>query len=211
MKRCAVCGVYRCREGAADAPDFCPQTSDRQILEESLAQYTDENSRIARVAAMVEAEGYGAWPRVREIMEFAHRLDYQTIGLAFCVGLREEARLFARILENNGFTVYSAICKAGSVDKKEIGVINQLNPGKFEAMCNPIAQAALLDDAGSQLNVILGLCVGHDTLFLKHSKAPATVLAVKDRVLAHNPLGALYAGHYYGKKLNNIFSDRENK
>jgi uncharacterized metal-binding protein len=42
------------------------------------------------------------------------------------------------------------------------------------------------------LNILLGLCVGDDTLFIKHSKAPVTVLAVKDRVLAHNPLGALY-------------------
>jgi uncharacterized metal-binding protein len=50
----------------------------------------------------------------------------------------------------------------------------------------------LSDEAQMLTNVLLGLCVGDDTLFIKHSKAPVTVLAVKDRVLAHNPLGVLY-------------------
>ena len=36
--------------------------------------------------------------------------------------------------------------------------------------------------------------MGHDILFTKHSKAPVTTLAVKDRVLTHNPLGAKGCG-----------------
>lgn len=48
---------------------------------------------------------------------------------------------------------------------------------------------------------MLGLCVGHDTLFMKYAKAPMTVLAVKDRVTGHNPLAAVYlAQGYYNKK-----------
>lgn len=203
MSICASCKVYRCREGKENAPSFCPSVTETEILDEALAQYKDEDREIARVAAVVEAAGYGQWPRVREIMEFAARLGYKRIGLAFCIGLREEARVFARLLESNGFEVYSAICKTGSVPKEDVGVKpeEKLQPEAFEAMCNPVAQAALLDAAGCQLNVIMGLCVGHDTLFIRHSKAPVTVLAVKDRVLAHNPLGAIYAGHYYHKKL----------
>jgi uncharacterized metal-binding protein len=193
-----------CRTESKNLPDNCPGLVDTELLTTSYGLYTEEDREIAKIAAQVEAEGYGGWPRVREIMEFAHRLNYSTIGLAFCVGLRAEARMFAEILESNGFTVHSAICKTGSVNKKDIGVTNQVNPDKFEPMCNPIAQAALLDDAGCQLSVILGLCVGHDTLFLKHAKAPVTVLAVKDRVLAHNPLGVLYTSHYYSKKLKGI-------
>jgi len=69
-------------------------------------------------------------------------------------------------------------------------------------MCNPIGQARRLEKAETQLNVMLGLCVGHDSLFLRHSHAPVTVLAVKDRVLGHNPLAAVYtADGYYDKKL----------
>ena len=41
-------------------------------------------------------------------------------------------------------------------------------------------------------NIVIGLCVGHDTLFLRHSKVPTTVMIVKDRVLQHNPVAALY-------------------
>ena len=68
----------------------------------------------------------------------------------------------------------------------------------MDTMCNPILQALIVNDARTQLNVLLGLCVGHDSLFLRYAKAPATVLAVKDRVTGHNPLAAIYtSGSYY--------------
>lgn len=67
-------------------------------------------------------------------------------------------------------------------------------------MCNPIGQAKLLNQSGTQLNILLGLCVGHDSLFLKYSEAPVTVFAVKDRVLGHNPLAAIYMAEGYYKK-----------
>ncbi len=53
----------------------------------------------------------------------------------------------------------------------------------------------MLDAAGTQLNVVIGLCVGHDRLFFMHSQAPTTVLVAKDRVLGHNPVAALYNSH----------------
>ena len=69
------------------------------------------------------------------------------------------------------------------------------------AMCNPIAQAELMNEANTELNVVLGLCVGHDSLFYKHSNAPVTTLVAKDRVLAHNPCAALYQADAYYKRL----------
>ena len=78
----------------------------------------------------------------------------------------------------------------------------KIHPGRFEAMCNPVAQAMLLDSAGSQFNIVFGLCVGHDSLFYKASKAPVTTLVAKDRVLAHNPITAIYTHQsYYHRKL----------
>ena len=77
-----------------------------------------------------------------------------------------------------------------------------MHPGQYEVMCNPVGQAALLAEAGTEFNVVMGLCVGHDSLFLMHSKAPATVLVVKDRVLGHNPVAALYTSHSYYRRLN---------
>jgi uncharacterized metal-binding protein len=44
------------------------------------------------------------------------------------------------------------------------------------------------------------LCIGHDILFQKYSKAPTTTFIVKDRVLSHNTAGAIYT-KYYLKKL----------
>ncbi|NLY70124.1 MAG: DUF1847 domain-containing protein, partial [Clostridiales bacterium] len=69
----------------------------------------------------------------------------------------------------------------------------------FEPMCNPIGQAYFLNKEETDFNIVFGLCVGHDSLFIKYSNAPVTVLAVKDRVLAHNPLGALYLSESYYK------------
>jgi uncharacterized metal-binding protein len=47
----------------------------------------------------------------------------------------------------------------------------------------------------------MGLCVGHDSLFLKYSNALCTVLAAKDRLLGHNPLAAIYTIESYYRSL----------
>jgi uncharacterized metal-binding protein len=68
-------------------------------------------------------------------------------------------------------------------------------------MCNPVFQAKLLNQAATQFNILLGLCVGHDSLFFQYAQAPTTVLAVKDRVTGHNPLAAVYLADTYYKRL----------
>ena len=70
-----------------------------------------------------------------------------------------------------------------------------------EACCNPIARALILDAEGCGLNVLVGLCVGHDSLFIKHAKALTTVLVAKDRVTGHNPAAALYTLNSYYSRL----------
>ena len=67
-------------------------------------------------------------------------------------------------------------------------------------MCNPLGQATVLNNEGTELNIILGLCIGHDILFNQYSAAPVTTLAVKDRVLTHNPLGAVYSKYYLKRR-----------
>ena len=73
----------------------------------------------------------------------------------------------------------------------------KVRKGLFEPICNPIAQARLLNNAKTDLNLVVGLCIGHDILFLKNAQAPSTVLIVKDRVLGHNPAAAIYLSHSY--------------
>ena len=134
-------------------------------------------------------------------MTFARKMGYRRIGIANCIGLQSEARIFARILRENGFEAYSVICKVGGKAKSSMGIPKQCEE-IGAAMCNPILQARLLNQARTDMNVVIGLCVGHDSLFYKYSDAYATTLVTKDRVTGHNPVAVLYtSGSYYGKKL----------
>ncbi len=86
------------------------------------------------------------------------------------------------------------LCKAGRTPEGELGLKEEhrIFQEKQESMCNPIYQAKLLNHEKTDFNILLGLCVGHDSLFFKFAEAPTTVLAVKDRVTGHNPLAAIY-------------------
>lgn len=204
MLNCAECGVYSCRTGALNKlPKNCPIEINKKIYDEALSFYRDSEGMLACNSARVEAGGYGVWPRVREIMEFAGRSGFKKLGLAFCVGLRQEAQAVSRIFKENGFDVASVMCKTGARPKEELGLSEEekVRPGQFEPMCNPVAQALLLNQEQTDLNVLLGLCVGHDSIFIKYSAAPLTVLAVKDRVTGHNPLAAIYASHYFQSRI----------
>jgi len=204
--RCALCGVRACSQepGATPYPSFCPMAGDTDALRDARTEYEDEETRaLAQAAARTEAAGYCKEPRVEEIMNFARRLGVDRLGIASCVGLIREARLFQEILEANGFRVSSVCCKVGSIPKEEVGLVDseKIHPGQFEALCNPIGQAKLLNQAGTGLNIVVGLCVGHDSLFFRYSEAPVTVLVAKDRVTGHNPAAVLYTSHSYYRRL----------
>lgn len=204
MYECSDCGSSACCAGEGGPfPGNCPTRDlDRDDL---LRAYRDEgDGELARQAARVEAAGYCRLTRIEEIMDFARRCGYSRLGLAHCIGLRTEAGIVKRIFEANGLKTEAVACKAGAMPKEALGLsdADKVEPGEFESMCNPIGQARFLSEAGTDLNVLLGLCVGHDSLFFKHSVAPVTVLAAKDRVLGHNPLAAIYqADGYYHDRL----------
>ncbi len=122
-------------------------------------------------------------------MLFAREAGFKRLGLAFCIGLAEEARVIDEILAKE-FEIVSVCCKLSGVNKRTFG-LEQIDPNREEVMCNPAGQADILNRAGTELNIICGLCVGHDAIFSLRSDAPATTLVVKDRVLAHNPVGAI--------------------
>ena len=115
--------------------------------------------------------------------------------------LSKEAKVVDSLLCRAGLEVVSVICKTGGADKTVCGISdeNKIKPGQFEPMCNPIAQAMLLNEQHTQFNIALGLCVGHDSMFYKYSNALVTTLIAKDRVLAHNPAAALYCSEGYFK------------
>jgi uncharacterized metal-binding protein len=204
---CASCGLRACEAvpGTKENPAYCPMTLHPEELREVERAYRESGTlqRLALEAARTEAAGYCRSTRVQEIMDFAGRLGARKIGVAHCIGLMREARIAAEIFSGHGFEVHTVCCKVGAIDKENLGLKDEekVHPGRFEAACNPVAQAALLAAAGTQLNVVIGLCVGHDSLFFMHSKAPVTVLVAKDRVLGHNPVAALYTSHSYYRRL----------
>ncbi len=179
--RCARCDEKEC----ADGKDCFG------ALETHLGLYRDATiAEVHRAASAIEARPYGRETRLAETILFAHELGVRRIGLAFCVGLSEEARVVDDILRKH-FDVVSVCCKACGIDKADLD-LEQIEAGRRESICNAAGQAELLNRAGSELNVLCGLCVGHDSVFSAASEAPVTTLVAKDRVLAHNPAGAIY-------------------
>jgi uncharacterized metal-binding protein len=213
---CASCTVIREKKACMNLEGIgtkgCPTLigkADRQKAQEEYRK--KEVAEFARQATIQEGECYAGRdkkpyvmhpvkPRMQEICEFAHKMGYSRLGLAFCGGLATEAAVVDQILKNHGFETVSVVCKAGAVPKEEIGVRDdeKIHTGEHESMCNPVLQAMLLNKAGTHFNIVLGLCVGHDSLFFKYAEAPSTVLAAKDRVTGHNPLACIYTSGTYG-------------
>ena len=204
---CAICAVKACNvePGTKTPPPFCPMLAEPEVLEEVERAYMEQEDlrKMARESARTEADGYCKRTRIEEIMDFARRIGAHKLGIAHCIGLMEEAKLAREIFMAGGFEVYTVCCKVGSIDKESLGLKDEekVTPGQYEPTCSPVGQAAILAQAGTQLNVVIGLCVGHDSLFFMHSQAPTTVLVAKDRVLGHNPVAALYTSHSYYRRL----------
>ena len=201
---CVDCAVRNCQYKDRMYPDFCLTTElTEDQVEEVLNLYKEPDNKKAMIAAAeVESEGYLRDCRVEEVIRFAKKLNAEKLGIATCVGLLRESKILAKILRNHGFEVYGVACKVGGIEKTAVGIDKKCEEiGK--SMCNPIMQARLLNKAQTDLNLVMGLCVGHDSLFYKYSEALATTVVTKDRVLGHNPAAALYTAEgYYSKLLN---------
>lgn len=227
--QCAFCpvkdGEKACQIPEGKGPDFCPTLHSRPLLERSLARLSDPGlGNFARQASIQEAECYSGRakspftvhpvkPRLEEIIEFSRRSGYRRLGLAFCEGLKREAKTTALILSRAGFEVVSVMCCVGGIPKERLGLTEdqKIRRDSFEPMCNPLAQAEILNEADTEFNILLGLCVGHDSLFLKQSKAYCTVFAVKDRVLGHNPLALIYTAESYYRRFLDPREGEENR
>ena len=213
---CAKCPGPVCN---STHPEQGPVNCPRKIMSEAIEKATEkcfspEFREFAIKASVQEGSGYLRLPhspinpspvksRLEEIMEFAGRMGYKRLGVAYCGGVQFEASMLIPILENRGFEVVSVQCKCGSVPKEDLGLndIEKVSPGHFEAMCHPIAQAEILNASNTEFNIVVCLCVGHDSLFLKNSEAPCTVLAAKDRVYGHAPLMAVYQSKSYHRRV----------
>jgi len=216
---CARCPIEArdrlCQKEDGKSPKYCPTMNNQESISKALTELKKPDVlEFARQASIQEGEGYGdkelgyerikpIKPRIMETIEFAQKMSFQRLGFVFCIGLREEAKVVEKLFASEGFEVVSAVCKLGRTPKESIGIQDdqKIRIGSFESMCNPVAQAFVLNDEQTEFNIVMGLCVGHDSLFLKYSDAPCTVLAAKDRLLGHNPLAAVYTIDSYYRSL----------
>ena len=209
---CHKCNsISHCAVGRASKTlDNCPMKVSPEIYKEARQIYETNEfiKKSTNVASIVEAQGYIRWPRLKDTVEYAKGMGYKKLGLVFCVGLLKEAERVAEILRKYGFKVVGVCCKTGSFKKADMGV-----PEEYIMMsktcyrigwitCNPVSQALLVNKAETEMNIICGLCVGHDINFTQLSKAPVTTLIAKDRSAPHNPAAALYS--HYGNEFFTI-------
>jgi len=217
---CTKCPIVEkiCRINNGKGPKWCPTKTGEEALASVLEEYEDPDVKeFARLASVQEGACFAhsdAKPfmmipmksRLEELIEFSQRMGYKRLGMAFCGGLTHEASILSEILEKHGFEVVAVSCKVGGVPKEKIGVRDEekIRIGEFEPMCNPITQAKILNQAKTDFNVMVGLCIGHDSLFLKYIEGLTTVFAVKDRVTGHNPMAALYTSQSYYQRLKKM-------
>jgi len=184
MADCANCRDKECYSGK-DCFDVGDETANLYKKDDFLARLHAEASKL-------EALFYSQKTRLEEIVELIKMMGLKRVGVAFCIGLSKEAEtLVALLSDNTEAEIHSVCCKCGGISKDDLE-LPKIRQGKFEAICNPHGQAHLLGEAGCELNISVGLCVGHDAVFSKASEAPVVTFIAKDRVTGHNPVAALY-------------------
>ena len=211
MYTCASCTARECIKAPSlrgELPANCPMRGEI-VTKEAVAEYVkpenkDFYANATHTALNAKDKRH---PRIAEMVDFCRRNGYHHIGIASCIGSARDADFCARIFRREGFEVETVICCAGGVNELELGIDipERFHDGpNYCVGCNPVGQAKLLNDAGTDFNIVLGLCVGHDLLFFKYAKAPCSVLTIKDRVFPFNPVAGIY--YTYGVLADGIKS-----
>jgi uncharacterized metal-binding protein len=195
-----------------ELPRFCPMLYKQDVIDAAMEKYKKSDRDLYVNATITEQRAYmdvrgriiAVRPRILEVIKFSEMMGWKKLGVAFCIGLKNEAERIVEIFEDAGLNVYSVCCKCGNVDKSWWGIegedkITNLSghPEAFEAGCNPVVQAEILNSEDLDMNLIVGLCIGHDIQFTQHSIAPVSTLIVKDRVTGHDPMVTLYSGYHH--------------
>ncbi len=134
--------------------------------------YSEEDIQIMKTTE--DSKVYGV-DRTDEIIAFAKEAGIKKLGVAYCISYRREAQSIIPRLEKEGFEVISVDCKYDKL------AFSDILEGYNGIACNPAGQAAYLAKNTTELNIVLGLCLGHDIIFNSKSKAPTTTLMVKNR------------------------------
>lgn len=124
--------------------------------------------------------------RLQELINYAKNSNYKKIGIANCLSMQKYADKLIEILKNEGFEVVSINCKNSGLQNSDLFGEEAKGPS-----CDPLSQADFLNNEKTDLNINVGLCLGHGILFSKHSNAPTTTFIVKDFATNHNSISNL--------------------
>lgn len=188
---CAECRTRACLKGG-EFPGGCPSAdaAPHVLAATQLATHDPWTCEVMGASAAIPRREDGALRnRVEETIAFCRQMGFTTLGVAFCVALAKEARELCAELDAAGFTVVPVCCKVGGVSMEHY--TDTPTGSRSATACHPVAQAAICNAQKTDLNILVGLCVGHDVLFTRHVTSPVTTLIVKDRSLQHNPVAAL--------------------
>lgn len=177
---CTTCEDRVCRK---------QQTScDREsfVKSEIIEQYQDvSHSEIVKAAAeLVDSGRAGTLSRMEEIIEFAKRMKYQKIGIAYCYGMEQYAKEIESILTDEWFEVSAVSCSVGGLKQSEVNTASCIH----KVSCNPLGQAEQLNAEKVDLTLVVGICMGHEILLNRNLGMDFTTLVVKDRKNNHAPL-----------------------
>ncbi len=183
---CLACEDYKCLEGKS-----CNLSLKLNPKPES-----KETANMLNSAMDISLEEERVLCRISELIYFAIDMNYKKIGIAYCSDLAEPAGIVAQVMRRF-FNVLPICCKIGGKRLPDVSLA-----GNDKIACNPHGQAEIFNRAGTDFNIIIGLCIGTDCIFTELSNAPVSTLFVKDRSLANNPIGAVYSD-YYLKEVTN--------
>lgn len=142
-----------------------------------MTDYTDDDKQTMLLAARARNKS-----RLQELIDYARFSGCQKLGIACCKAVLPYAEKLTEKLEQAGFEVYGIHCKQSGLDGAEIA------PELSGPCCDPVSQAEYLNRCGTDLNVEVGLCLGHGLLFRRHSRAPVTTFLVKDFATGHKTI-----------------------
>ena len=213
---CTDCKAWACfpdisveKTWKRGAPPYCPTNAQEEVCEQARAKYTGKALAFARCTTLIENGCYAIdfdkgntilpmvtlHPRAEEIIMLAKVSEFKKLGLAFCIEMQKEASLYTDILEKNGLEVAAVSCKAGGIPKEEMGVTGEekvMGPESEETLCSGLIMAELLNNENTEMNVLMGICVGQDSLFYKYADAFTVPFVVMDRVYGGATMEGLY-------------------
>ncbi len=154
-----------------------------------IANYQDPgNQKILQAAASLVDNGKsGTLSRLQETITFIKSMSYKKVGLAYCYGMEKDAKLLKDIFKAEDIRLRAVSCTVGGINQNEINAASYTE----KVSCNPLGQAAELNEEGVDFVIIMGICLGHDILLQRNLKADFTTFVVKDRVFANSPIKAI--------------------